>query len=444
MNRTSKDVILFINSIHAPTYSALRTHAEKTGQRYKPVVIVDSNIKDSIHELNEQGHLFGNAELITADFDSSASIREALRPYENRIAAVTAHHENSIHEFKKLIPYLPYLATPTETSLEWSTDKKLMRGAFNAYDPTLSPASMHVKDASATTIDTIESALSYPVIIKPSGLERSLLISKANNREELQTTLAATFEQLQTVYRSYMKRLEPSVLVEEFMVGDMYSVDMYVASNGTFRHTPLVKIITGNKVGFEDFFEYLMLTPTGLDEKDTALAYDTAERACKALGLRAVTAHCELMKTAHGWKVIEIGPRVGGYRHEMYGLSYGMNHLMNDLLNRAGVEPEIPATIPRYTAVFRTYAPEEGNLVAVHGTEKIEQLPSFVSMKLRYKKGDALKFAHNTGDAAIEITLCNDDELQLQADIHTIEETLYIEVAAARPATAKPQLTAKP
>jgi len=432
MNRTNKDVVLFVNSIHAPTYSALRTHAAKTSKRYKPVVIVDSNIRKSIHELNDQGHLLGNVEIITADFDSPNSIRQALRPYENRIAAVTAHHENSIHEFKKLIPYLPYLATPTESSLEWATDKKLMRGAFNAYDPTLSPVSMHVKDATPATIDAIERNMSYPVIIKPTGLERSLLISRASNREELQRTLSATFEQLHTVYRSYMKRLEPSILVEEFMVGDMFSVDMYVASDGTFRHTPLVKIITGNKVGFEDFFEYLMLTPTGLDEKETEHAYDTAERACKALGLRAVTAHCELMRTTRGWKVIEIGPRIGGYRHEMYGLSYGMNHIMNDLLNRAGVEPEVPDTAPRHTAVFRTYAHEEGRLVAIHGTEKIEQLPSFVSMKLRYKKGDMLKFAHNTGDAAIEVTLCNDDESQLEADIHTIEQVLHIETSAAK------------
>lgn len=443
MNRNSKDVVLFINSMFAPTHSALRAYEEKTGRHFTPVVIVDKNIHESIHTLNEQSHLKdNNVAVITADFDAPASIREALQPYENRLAAVLSQYENSIHEFKKIIPFVPYVQTPTESSLDWATDKKLMRAAFDAYDRTLSPASLHVADALPATIHAIEQTMAYPIIIKPSGLECSLLVSVARNRKQLTAQLKDTFKQLHTAYSHLLKRMEPSVIVEEFMEGDMYSIDAYVSAGGSFRFTPPVKVVTGNKVGFDDFFPYLTLTPTGLQSEEIAAANDTVERACKALGLRATTAHAELIRTPKGWRMIEIGPRIGGYRPELYGLTIGLNHIMNDILNRIGLEPEIDTEVKHYAAVLQTYAHEEGVLQRMHGLDTIEQLPSFISMKQRFAEGEMLYSAQRGGHPAFEVMLCHDDEAQLQADLKTIEQVLHIEVTSKRPAKVATHATA--
>jgi biotin carboxylase len=422
----------------APTISALKTYEEKTGRHLTPVVIVDINIQESMHTLNDQNHLLENkVEVITADFDSPASIRQAIKPYEDRLVAVLSQYENSIHEFKKIIPYLPYLQTPSESSLDWATDKKLMRAAFDAYDPTLSPASLHVEDALPATIEAIEQKLAYPIIIKPSGLECSLLVSVAHDRIQLTEQLKNTFKQLHTAYRHLLKRLEPSVLVEEFMTGEMYSIDAYVTSNGTFRHTPPVRVITGNKVGFEDFFPYLTLTPTELTEAEIAAANDTVERACKALGLRATTAHTELILTPQGWRIIEVGPRIGGYRPELYGLTIGLNHIANDIVNRMGIAPDIPKSVQSYAAVLQSYAREEGKLKTIHGLDTIEQLPSFVSMKQRFHEGDMLLHAQHNGHPAFEVMLCHADEAQLKRDIRTIEQVLHIELMAEKSAPVR-------
>jgi len=431
-----KDIILFINSMHAPTHSALRTYEQRTGQHFTPLVIVDVNIQESIQTLNDQGHLSGQVEVVIADFDSAASIRQALKPYENRIIGITSQYENSIHEFKKIIPYVPYLHTPTESSLEWATDKKLMRTAFDAYDLTLSPGSLHVEDVSSDTIAAIENKLSYPVIIKPSGLERSLLVSIAHDRQELTHQLTNTFKELHEAYQTWMKRLEPAVLVEEFMIGDMYSIDSYIAPDGTVRHAPMVKVVTGHDVGFDDFFMYLLLTSTGLSEDETGAAQHAAEKAYRALGLRSMTTHTELMKTPKGWRIIEVGPRIGGYRHELYSLSYGLNHIMNDVINRVGLMPEISSTPLRHSAVFSTYPHEEGVLKKIHGLNEIKRLPSFVTMKQVYKEGDMLRFAHHNGDPTVEITLCNQENAQLEADIKAIEQLLDIEVSATTEVSA--------
>lgn len=435
MRSNKRDVVLFINSMHAPTHTVLRAYEKKTGRHFEPIVIVDTNIQESIHTLNEQEHLAANnVKVIAADFDAPASIRQALKPLEDRIVVVLSQYENSIHEFKKIIPYLPYLQTPTETSLDWATDKIRMRAAFDAYDPTLSPASMQILDASAETIARVEASVSYPVIIKPSGLECSLLVSVAHNHRELSRQLHATFKQLHTAYQHLLKRLEPSVVVEEFMTGDMYSIDSYITSDGSFRHAPLVKVVTGNKVGFDDFFPYLTLTPTGLSAVEVAAAQYAAEQACKALGLRATTGHVELMNTPNGWRIIEVGPRIGGYRQELYGLTTGMSHIMNDILNRMGVEPDIPTTAACHAAVLQTYAHEEGVLKAIHGLDTIRQLPSFVSMKQRFQTGDMLWFAQHNGHPVMECMLCNQDEQQLLTDIAALEQALYIEVATTKSA----------
>lgn len=265
---SKQDIVLFINSMSKPTFAALAAYEAQTGIKLHPVVIVNQNIQQSILSLNCQDHLRHKARIIAADFSSSASMRQALKPYEDRIFACLSQYENSITEYRQIIPYLTSVPVPTETSLDWATDKKPMRQAFNAYDPSLSPASIEVTDASSHTIRKVERAVTYPMIIKPSGLERSLLVSVVHNRKELAATLSHTFTELETAYIKWMKRLAPSVLVEGLMDGDMYSIDTYVSPNGICNHAPAVKVVTGRKVGFEDFFAYLQMSPAGLTASD--------------------------------------------------------------------------------------------------------------------------------------------------------------------------------
>ncbi len=424
MSKATKNIVLFVNAIRPATFTALENLRQKSGHSLTPVVLVDESIRDSIQLRNKQHLLPKKVRVISADFDSPKSVRQALLQLQDKLFAVTAQYENSITELRKLIPFVPYLPTPSERSLEWATEKKLMRSLFTAYDPSLAPAFMEVTDATTKTIAQIEAALSYPVIIKPSGLEGSLLVSQAQNRVELIRRLRHTFAEIQTGYDTWIKRQTPTVLVEEFMVGDMYSVDTYLGPAGEPYHTPMVKIVTGHKVGFDDFFGYVRLAPSGLSQAEEAQALSAATKACRALGLRAVTAHTELMKTSQGWKIIEVGPRIGGYRHDMYMLSYGINHIANDIVVRAGQVPDIPRKLLQHTAVFNLYAPEEGMLRAVQGLRSVPVLKSFISMNQVVPIGAAALFAKNNGDPILEVTLSHHDPKQVQLDIAELERSV--------------------
>jgi hypothetical protein len=428
----SKDIILFVNAIRPATFDALATYEKKTGRKFQPVVFVDQKIQASIRERNGQKQYSDDLTVISADFDSAASIRDALRPYEGKIYAVTCQYENSMLELKKLVPYFPYLPMPSERSLDWSTEKKLMRELLEAYDPSLVPGYMEVKDSSDATIAAIEKKLKYPVVVKPSGLEGSLLVSMVNDRQELIDTLKSTFLAVQGAYDIWIKRQTPRLLVEEFMDGDMYSIDTYVAADGTCRAAPRVKVLTGRRVGFDDFFGYMRKTPSGLSEEEVKEGSRTAQKAAHALGLRSVTAHVELMKLPHGWKVIELGSRIGGYRHDIYRLSYGINHIMNDIHNRAGEVPEIPTKLLAYTAVFNIYAHEEGILDHIEGVDTVKELASFVSMKQSLREGQSVLFAKHNGDPVFEIVLSNADKEQFDQDVRHMQDSLILGVRGSK------------
>jgi hypothetical protein len=426
----TKDIVIFVNAIRPWTFQAFKEYEAQSGRAFKPVVLVNQAIKDIIFERNGQNNLPEKVEVATADFSDARSVREALAPYQDRIFAVTSQFENCIQELRELLPYLPYLPMPSEKSLEWSTEKKLMRIMLEAYDPDLTPGYIEVSSDDEETVQKIEATLSYPLIIKPSGLEGSLLVTYVGDGQELRTTLKKTMVAMQKSYDTWVKRQKPMILIEEFMDGDMYSIDVYVGEHGECRYTPPVEAITGRKAGYEDFFGYRLNLPSGLDETEIEKCQQAATKACHAVGLRSIVGHVELMKTPKGWKIIELGPRIGGYRYEMYDKAYGINHIVNDIRNRAGEEPDIPTKLKNYVSVFDFYARSEGILKAVHGLEETKALASFQYMTQNVFEGEEALFAKNGGDVAVHIMLAHPDEMQLEADVKAMEAAIVFAVVA--------------
>lgn len=426
----NKDIVIFINAIRPATFPALKYYEEVYGRTLVPIIMVDTKIKAAILERNAQHNHLHKIEVVTADFDDAKSVREALKPYEGRVFAVTSQYENSILELKKIVPYLPYLPMPTEKSLVWATEKKLMRELFMAYDPNITPKFTKATDDSIETVKKIEQKMPYPLIVKPSGLEGSLLVSLVRDRSELSKALKFTFSEIQEGYDTWIKRQEPTILVEEFMEGDMYSVDLYISSSGVFYRTPFVKVITGHKSGHSgDFFGYMQHTDVELDDEQELLAYKTAEDACRALGLRSVTAHIELIRTKSGWKIIELGPRIGGYRHEIYNYGFGINHIANDVLIRAGEKPNVTDKLVQHTALLNIYPSSEGVVRAIEGLENAQNLQSFMYLHNHIKVGEITQFARNNGDPILQFILSHSDKKQFYNDVNRLETEINFKIA---------------
>lgn len=420
-----KNIILFIGKVYTEMIAGIRKYEEEVGEEFRIAVIHDSRQrmnKKTLERLQE-GHVI----IISCDTSSMISMQKALNPYRDELLAVTCRGEDQMPLFAKCIPHVPYLKTPTQESLSWSTNKLFMRRRLILHNKKITPAYSVANDTTKKTIDKIERKVGYPLVVKPTGLAASRLVTICYHREEMEKALKRIFRQIKKVHKDTGGTGEATVLVEQFMDGKMYSIDGYVTARGTVTFTPMFQIKTGREIGFDDFFGYLQMTPTTLSPKSIEDAQHVAREAIHAVGLRNCSAHVELMKTEKGWKVIELGARVGGFRHRLYELTKGINHTMNDILNRIpNKKPIMRKKVLKHAAAMKFFAKKEGKLTKLTGIKKVQQLDSFVRINIQKKVGDSCKFAKNGGSSVFNIVLANKDRSKLLADIRRVEQTIDI------------------
>ncbi|MDB5180761.1 MAG: hypothetical protein JWO54_578 [Candidatus Saccharibacteria bacterium] len=364
-------------------------------------------------------------------------ISQALQPYSDRLLAATCSREYNIRTYKKIIPHIPYLFAPTQESLNWATDKVEMRQRIQERAPEISPKFMVVENMRESTLNRVEKYIQFPLVIKPAGLAASKHVTICYYREEFEKSLRQVMNSLNKLYKERERDDKPKVLVEEFMEGTMYSIDAYVNARGYVYHCPPVFVKTGANVGFDDFFGYLRIMPVQLKDHRIDDANHAVTEAIHALGLRNITCHVELMRTEEGWKIIEVGPRMGGYRPKMYQLSFGIDHLLNDVLIRIPQKPIIKKRPRKTVAVLQFFAKEEGILDVIEGFKRISKLDSFEDIQVKHVKGDSLKFAKNGGSSVFDVTLAHKERSQILADIRRIEKGVTIKVVKANAHSAK-------
>lgn len=422
--KADKNVILFVGKLYGHMITAVRAYEKKEKKKFRLGLLYDSKAK--LDQFTEAA-LERIDVKISCDTSSDAALQKALMPYQDDILVATTRSEERIPLFSRIIPHLPYTNTPTVQSLTWASDKIECRKRLHQYDPEISPPFALVNDQSKQTIKNIEEKVGYPLIVKPSGLAASRLVSICFHRDELESVLKKVFKKIDGVYKNTDGRGTPQVLVEKFMEGEMYSIDVYVDAKGKLHFCPIAHIKTGKTIGFDDFFGYQQITPTLLNEANQTTARMVAGEAVHALGLRSTTAHVELMKTEAGWKIVEVGPRVGGFRHMMYEFSHDINHTMNDVLIRMGKKPIIPKKVKGYTIAMKFFARKEGKLKKLTGIKKAQELKSFKRVYINKKIGESCRFAKHGGTSVFNIIMFNKDRSELLADVRRLEQMMVIE-----------------
>ena len=421
-----KNIVIFVMSLpdDGETISQVRSYESQFGGPLRILLLRDSRI-----ESKKEFHRTPGLDIyVSCDFSKPAKIVEALLPYQNELLAITCRSEQYMRRFIEVLPHVPYLRTPTTESLKWASDKYEMRKRFRLYDKKITPKFTLVKKNTIDERTRIIKQIGFPMIIKPTNLAASRFVSICYHEEELQVTLLKTFRDIKKAYEQEHHLEDPKVIAEEYMDGDMYSIDSYVDSRGTVYHCPLVKVTTGKKIGHDDFYNYLQMTPTGLKAPSIAKAQTTAESAIHALGLRSTTAHTELLKIDNDWKIIEVGARVGGFRHVLHGLSCDINHTMNDVLIRIPKRPILPKKCKGCAVAMKWFAPKEGIITEMKGIKRIEQLESFHSIAVNKKVGARATFARNGGRSVFNLFMYNADRSKLLADIRRVEKMVDIKV----------------
>lgn len=422
--KKEKNIIIYVQSLPPGAIEAIREYGKKEKKKFR-VMLLQSSLERNKKTIKD---FDGLDFLVECDFSKPNKIIEALLPYYDELYAITCRSESHMAKFAKTIPHVPYLKTPSVSSLEWSTDKLAMRKRLKMFDPKHTPRFSEVKGNTIAERKRIAEKVGFPMIIKPTNLAQSMLVAICYHEEELKKTLSLVNRRIRAVYKE-SKRVEmPKIIAEEYMEGDMYSIDSYVNSRGKIYHCPLVKVVTGRNIGHDDFYNYMHITPTTLKKESIEKAHERAESAIHALGLRSTTAHTELMKVDDEWRVIEVGARIGGFRDKLYNLSCDFSHSMNDVLIRVSEKPNIPKKCKGYAATLKWFANKEGRITELKGILKIRELKSFKSIVVSKKVGDRVKFAKNGGKAVFSVTLYNKERSKLLADIRRLEQSVIVKV----------------
>lgn len=424
--KKDRKIILFVEAAPDEAIQQLRDYIKEKKKDWVLGLTLNSKKRHKEEKLQEWSERFDV--IIKLDYESDRNMLKRLKPYEDQLLAVTCRSEASMMKFKRLIPNIPYLRTPIPETLDWATDKTQMRRRFRAYDKDITPKYKIVSDMTTETIEKIHDSISFPLVVKPSGLAQSLLVSICYHEEEMLTALRKNFRAIRKHFKERGITEKPKVMVEEFMEGDMYSIDSYVNSRGKVQHCPPVAVTTGRNIGFDDFFNYFQITPTQLTKKSIKDLEEITEKGIHALGLKNTSAHSELIRTEQGWKLVEIGARVGGFRQKFYEMSYGIQHAVNDVLVHIPEKIKIPKKKKGYSAVMKIYAKKEGRLEKILGLKKIQNLDSIESITTNRNPGDRCTFSKNGGKSVINIILFNKSRSKLLADKRRIEQSIDIRI----------------
>jgi biotin carboxylase len=356
-----------------------------------------------------------NTESITlitkqCSFEDDEQMRDLLAPYLQDIAGVICRGDKQVQFLRRLVPFLPeHVPVSSAQSLEAATNKRMMRELFTEHAPEITPQYVRVRDTSPSSIEAVEAAMAYPVIVKPASLVSSLLIQKCLDRAALQQALDTVFETAAAIYAREDRRGEIEVIVEEYLEGDFYSVDAYIRDADAVYYCPPVAYIPAQQIGIDDFFLYKRFVPTELSEQDIQDSFVATKKALLALGLRYSAAHVELIKTKSGWRIIEVGPRLGRFRNSMYKLGYGIDHSYNDIAVHLDKEPVIANELQQYCAAYSIYPEKEGTLQSIEGLEGLRQNPLVHSLKVFAEPGQTVKYAKNGGKALAEFIIASPD-----------------------------------
>lgn len=266
------------------------------------------------------------------------------------------------------------------------------------------------------------------MIVKPAGLAGSVMVTKVENEHELKTCLDDSFAQIKQIYHIVRGRGRPSLIVEEFIEGDMYTIDGYVSAEGQVWILPPLAARTAYTLGGVGFYEREADSFLSISNQEIIRAQAAAMKAAYALGLRSCAIHVELFHTKSGWKIIELGARIGGQRYDIYKAAYGIDHAYNELLVKVGLEPDMPTAPVAYAASFNICAEQHGTLQSLNGIEEAKRISTLDHFASYIKPGADCRLMPEICQPIYHGVIRADSEEQAASDRKKLLDTIKLNI----------------
>lgn len=255
-----------------------------------------------------------------------------------------------------------------------STDKGEMIKCFEAHGVE-HPWFFILSDPSA--LDTVKNEITYPCISKPTDNSGSRGVMLIHSEEELRDAVAYSSENGRS----------GGVIVEEYMKGPEVSVEIVV----TDGRPHVLQVTDKLTTGAPHFVEMGHSQPSRLAEGDLVKIRDLACRAVRAVGIGNGPAHVEIMLTADGPKMVELGARMGGdcITTHLVPLSTGVDMIEATIKIACGEKPDLAPKWEKGSAIRFLDAPH-GTITAIEGADEARAIDGIREISFTKGVGDTV------------------------------------------------------
>ncbi|MBQ9874359.1 MAG: ATP-grasp domain-containing protein [Thermoguttaceae bacterium] len=233
--------------------------------------------------------------------------------------------------------------------------------------------------------ERVKGSVAYPAIMKPTDQSGSRGVVLVRSLEELD----ASYDYSQTESRG------GAVVIEEFMEGPETSVEVMVLDDGVHILAITDKLTTGAP----HFVEMGHSQPCRLGDATCAAIRDVATRAVQALGIKRGPAHVEIIVTAEGPKIVELGARMGGdcITTHLVPLSTGIDMTEATLRVACGEEPDVAPKFQKGAAI-RYFDVPVGVLDSISGVDEARAIPGVRQISIVKEIGERIGEICGSGD----------------------------------------------
>jgi biotin carboxylase len=300
-------------------------------------------------------------------------------------------------------------------------DKVLMHQKFvERIGPESTARFMEI--GSEDDLERFAASTPFPIVLKPSGLYNSLFVSLNHSLDELR----ASYQRARVGIADFLSRTNqpdrtPNIQAEEFLEGRAFSVDCLVGRDGEVLPTPVVDILTGRDIGGDDFHHFARLMPSYLSPVAQAELQDLAVAGVQALGIYSAIAHVELIRTACGPRLLEIGARPGGNRAQLFALSNGLDLIHAYEQVRSGATPRLDHGPLTPVAIVSPYSPREGLLRRLDLDQRLAALQTYHGHAVRCAIGDRVGPASRGYTTPVTIALRHTEAAAVRYDVQAIQ-----------------------
>jgi biotin carboxylase len=211
-----------------------------------------------------------------------------------------------------------------------------------------------------------------------------------------------------------------AVLVQEYAEGPEFLIDNYSVDgrHGLVDVCRYTKIRKGDRVGIYDLVDFI--EP---DHPETLAVWPYAQRVLDAVGVRNGCCHTEVILTAAGPRLLEVGVRPAGGGHQMISkLATGDNHILRTVAHRVRGEFHHSYRLVQYVCSVVITAPHAGTWRNQEIFADVGSLPTYWKEHFYFHTGDRVPAPAGLSSVLGWVVLATPDRSAMLADYRHIKD----------------------